>query len=596
MMHLPVVTITLTLLSLYVAKIRWDNPSSELLNGLQFAAKTHEAAILMSLGDILLYRISYGLNRQDIGIPLGFLSSAFYLSGPLRYLASRQLWVPTFRYGNSAKYQLSTGAMIVFVSILCMGAGPLSAIAMIPRLDWWKDEMFNPFDKEDIADHRPVTKWIPPVKYRTRFGGESGPFVRNNIDDSIDPRDMLITANVAEEGPKTEFANCTYTNYNDINSLIAIKNEVVMTSGTRPLSFVTLGLSNASMNAFGNSYAVPWLTTSHRQALGSGSGMTWKQPLVSVGCNYSYAMGDDTVKFFFSSLNKTVRLRTNSSTALADLSYYKAADYRYPNLQKSKELPISADILFLTIEDWGPEYTLCVIFASWSDADTWIESPLSYNSLFELERPISEVTADASRDLIHMDDEWMEGIASFSDKSFFKAIANWCEGGATSWCFELRLVLHITDAIAQAGNIVSWPEYFSDAQQSDNTGKDAILYTRYYRTYAYRFSSSRGILLAFTFLLLHVLMVLAHLAEIIRSKDPWQGSDWDNFGDLFVLALASKPPDGTGDLAHQSSKSQLWVKTVTVARDGDEGRCQVRLREENGYRRANGEEEGVRVE
>ncbi|PNP76654.1 hypothetical protein FNYG_10073 [Fusarium nygamai] len=449
MMHLPAVAITLTLLSLYIAKIRWDNPSSESLSALQFAAKAHEVAILMSLGDILLYRVCYGLSRQDVGVPLGFLSSGFYLSAPLRYLVSRQLWVPTFRPGNNAKYQQVTGVMVVFVSILCMGASPLSAIAMIPRLDWWKDDMFNPFDNDNSDDYRPVIKRIPAVEYRTRFDGKSGPFISNNIPASFDPRERLINAAILELGPKAEFANCSYTNYEEDYAPISMKVGPKLISGTRPLSHVALGLKNASMNDFGETSGIRWLTASHQQALGSGSGIAWKQPLVTVECNFSSWIDDYTV----------------GSTALAELSDRTAADYRYPNLRTSKGLPISADILFGTTEEWGAEYTLCVILVSWSEADTWIESPFSYNSLFKLKRPISNITEDTHRDLIHMDNKWMEGISSFSNKSFLTSIADWCEGRDNTMCFETMLTFHITDALAQAGNNNTWPEYFSDAKR-----------------------------------------------------------------------------------------------------------------------------------
>ncbi|KAM0083771.1 hypothetical protein ACKRZS_003971 [Fusarium odoratissimum] len=160
-------------------------------------------------------------------------------------------------------------------------------------------------------------------------------------------------------------------------------------------------------------------------------------------------------------------------------------------------------------------------------------------------------------------------------------------------CYEHALALHITDGLAQTGNVFLSPGYKPQTEQSNDSTKqeDAILFIRYYYTYAYRFESSRGIPLAFTFLLLHVLMVLIHLVKIIQSKDPWQGSDWDNFGDMLVLALASKPPDGTNDLAQQSSKSELWRKTVTIGCDGDEGYFQIRLREQKGYQRTRQQEE-----
>jgi hypothetical protein len=88
----------------------------------------------------------------------------------------------------------------------------------------------------------------------------------------------------------------------------------------------------------------------------------------------------------------------------------------------------------------------------------------------------------------------MEGSVLFSNQSFFTSIAGFCEdSGRGLFCLATFLALRITDAIAQASNNDSWPEYFSDAEQSNNAVQDAILYTRYYYTYAHRFDSSRGI-------------------------------------------------------------------------------------------------------
>ncbi|KAI1040890.1 hypothetical protein LB505_013823 [Fusarium chuoi] len=600
-MHLPAVIITLTLLSLYIAKVSWDEPSANALNALQFAAKAHESVILISFGDILLCRISHGLNHQDVGVPLGFLSSPFYLAAPLRYLASRQLWVPTFKSSRNAKYQGATGTMVVLVSVLCIAASPLSAIAMIPRLGWWKDDQFSAFDDPDVT----IAKWIRRMEYRASLSGESGPFLNNTIDPSTTPRDVLLSASGVEF-----YSNFTYTNYEvTYSNILTARLSTYSTiteeytarfAATCPLAFVSSSIEWAAIVDIDLGESVPWLTTSHQQVGGSGIGKPWKQPLVTVECTMSSSSNENVAEFSFQSLNETLRLTVNESSALADLHDRIGSPYRFVNLRESKGWPISADIMFVTTEQEKPAYHLCAIIASWIDVDTWIESftghafrvkdwklddlnGVSPNSWFD-EAP------DQSRDLIHMDGRWMEGTASFSNKSFFSSIAEKCED-TTPTCFELYLALHITDAVAQAGNNDTWPEYFSNTGESDDDAQDAMLYMRYYRTYAYRFGSSRGIPFAFSFLLLHVLMVLAHLIEIILSEDPWHGSDWDNFGDTLVLALASKPPDDPNDLTQQSSESDVWKKIAIVVRDGEEIHYQIRLREEKGYQRTNEEDE-----
>lgn len=162
---------TLLLISLYAAEVRWNNPPVGALNALQFAAKAHEGLILMSLGDILLCRISYGLEHQDIGVPIGFVSSAFYIGAPLRYLVSGELWAPILRSDRKLGSDKTTFAMVIFVTILCLGASPLSAILMIPIPGWWMDHSYNGISVSYTKD----------MIYRSVLDPESGPLVNKSI-------------------------------------------------------------------------------------------------------------------------------------------------------------------------------------------------------------------------------------------------------------------------------------------------------------------------------------------------------------------------------------------------------------------------------
>ncbi|EXL97465.1 hypothetical protein NOF04DRAFT_7436 [Fusarium oxysporum II5] len=588
-MHLPPVTITLALLSLYIAKVNWKEPSNEGLNALQFAAKSHETVLLLSLGDILLYRISYGLDRQDIGVPLGFLPSSFYLAAPFRYLASRQLWAPTFKSSKNTKHQWATGAMIVSVSILCIAASPLSAIAMIPRLGWWKNDDFDAFADDGGS---PLAKWLPHIEYRTVLGSESIPLP--GVQSLVDPIKAFLRAGVDVDlhtnFEEMEFSNISYSNYDEGPQSVSLAQENEITYATCPLSIVAT-LLRVAVNRGAQAFPGPWLTTCKQQIQGHGDGTAWKQPLLAVKCQYGLT---DSHFFNFSSvlLNETLTLDGDKDLAGVDLHNLTRGDHRFLNLRANKNWPVSADILFGSSEN---KFTLCLVFARWSAADTWIELPRSFQTWSNFEEPIVQSISNRSSDFIHLEDKWMDGIATFSHKSFFDSMAEICEAAPSfvPRCYEHALALHITDGLAQTGNVFLSPGYKPQTEQSNDSTKqeDAILFIRYYYTYAYRFESSRGIPLAFTFLLLHVLMVLIHLVKIIQSKDPWQGSDWDNFGDMLVLALASKPPDGTNDLAQQSSKSELWRKTVTIGCDGDEGYFQIRLREQKGYQRTRQQEE-----
>ncbi|KAF5687100.1 hypothetical protein FCIRC_2488 [Fusarium circinatum] len=490
----------------------------------------------------------------------------------------------------------------MLISILCLAASPLSAIAMIPRQDWWKDHHFDPTYRF-FPIHEP-TQWIPHMEYRTRLDAESGPYLRDIIDPSTIPLHTLLKADyhaVGTVGPENQ--NISYSNFNKSEfSYIATADYGLSTVASSQLSFIAFALGNASpRDVKGMTTGISWITSCKQQVNGTGTQKSWKQPVVAVQC-LGGTVRNESLSFHFSiwqsedmSTPFRVSLNLNESSALADLHSSNSTDYRFIDLPVSEEWLVSGNILFANTarneEDDTPErhYTLCLIFARWAEADTWIELP-HYSRPWSHFNPLVEFDRNSS-DVIHMDGKWLESISSFSNGSFLHSIADYCVADDRRDCQERFLGLHITDAISQAGNNVSWPNYFAGITPSDNATRDKVTYTRSYYTYAYRFESSHSIPLAFYFLLLHVLLVLIHLITILVSKDPWQGSDWDNFGDMLVLALASKPPDGMNDWTQQSCKSEIWRKGVIVARDGDEGHHRICLGEEKGYQRAN-EEEG----
>ena len=113
------------------------NPNqNSILNTFQFAAKFHELLVGASLSAILVHRIRYDLNNSR-GVPLGFLTSGYQVSS-LGYLVSREFWgavtTPSRRKSNS---WLPLSVLVTIVFGLYSVVGPSSAIAMLPKLDWW---------------------------------------------------------------------------------------------------------------------------------------------------------------------------------------------------------------------------------------------------------------------------------------------------------------------------------------------------------------------------------------------------------------------------------------------------------------------------
>jgi hypothetical protein len=128
LIHVPSVAITFGVLSLTFRHVFWEPPSSNtnaVLNSLQFAAQLHGSLIVMSLSAMLMHLVHHGLGGKH-GVPLGFISSSFQLNS-LSYLFRKEFTSLNFRYIT----------IFLCAFVLTMLSGPSSAIAMIPRLQFW---------------------------------------------------------------------------------------------------------------------------------------------------------------------------------------------------------------------------------------------------------------------------------------------------------------------------------------------------------------------------------------------------------------------------------------------------------------------------
>ena len=138
LIHIPSIAISLGVLSLTFRQVFWrdlDESSGSVLSALQFAAKVHEGLILLSLCTMVLYHIRYGLFGSR-GVPLGLLSSGHLLSSPV-HLFSAEFWGGATSTGLRGSRRVFLVLGILGAIVLANLAAPSSAIAMIPRLDWW---------------------------------------------------------------------------------------------------------------------------------------------------------------------------------------------------------------------------------------------------------------------------------------------------------------------------------------------------------------------------------------------------------------------------------------------------------------------------
>ena len=127
--------LSLSLANIYFCDLGFPGLNS-ILKGFQFAAKFHEILLATSLSAIVLHRIRYDLAAAD-GVPFGFVASGYQLSN-VSYLFTSAFWSAAMKRRNfSLSLNMPLRLLIVVAMALTVLAGPSSAIAMIPILEWW---------------------------------------------------------------------------------------------------------------------------------------------------------------------------------------------------------------------------------------------------------------------------------------------------------------------------------------------------------------------------------------------------------------------------------------------------------------------------
>ncbi|KAL8801037.1 MAG: hypothetical protein Q9182_004729 [Xanthomendoza sp. 2 TL-2023] len=135
----------------------YQNP---ILQALQYLVKVHELLMGASLAEIALHRIHYDLCASD-GLPLGLVTAAYQVSS-ITYLITPEFYEAWYLpLGIRALLsRLSLLTLLVVVYFLTAVLGPSSAVAMIPRLDWWDHN--NPYPEgaeRAFMRYKPLDLW-----------------------------------------------------------------------------------------------------------------------------------------------------------------------------------------------------------------------------------------------------------------------------------------------------------------------------------------------------------------------------------------------------------------------------------------------------
>ncbi len=142
--HLAASAVTIAVIQLSFRNEYWmdlKDPNVEILpgitqggamNALQLAAKLHELILVASLGNIIMhFAQSYLVTNR--GLPLGLIATGFAI-GSGDYLRTKAYW-SSIRTGKAHYWRFAM--LSLFATLLATLAGPSSAIAVIPSLNWF---------------------------------------------------------------------------------------------------------------------------------------------------------------------------------------------------------------------------------------------------------------------------------------------------------------------------------------------------------------------------------------------------------------------------------------------------------------------------
>ncbi|KAK7432990.1 hypothetical protein QQZ08_000461 [Neonectria magnoliae] len=617
--HLPAISITLVLVVLNLIELQWPygHPTSEEFNALQFAAKAHESFIIMSVVDILLHRISYGLLCGEIGgVSLGFLSSPFHLASPVQYLVSWEFWGTVSNPGRNRRFHAITTCLILLLVLIGVAASPFSAILMIPRLGWWQPgdggvmlysgATYVKLDAKDPYPNELVSQTALSKDYcEWSFIGSAmcdQPNIRPMIEGVLSPHDDLVplapfyhNISFCRYGFLTPDRTITYTMY----STEYRKSQFhYWTAATAPMAFATLPLLN---DAFYNSPETSnWLVRSRPDP---SSGMnTWKQPLVAVSCSESadsLSGNEDSVEFQFNTsfpgrfsvdVDLKAELASLNDTQLDEGEQYYQPEPIFLDLQSQVPIPISAMIMFVgkvtslkeDIQSVDSKPRLCLVQARWASADIWLEGQSLPAVKSELGMTLESIPSfleqnSSSETVIKMHGSWLSGIENRTAgrNSSYRQGLDICNKAAYSnTSLHTFLAVYLTDALSLLYSL----DFAADLQSVPDDGSHlAIEQTLYTYQYAYTFRNGTTILIAMVVLLLHVVIALSHTGIIIFSSTPWASSGWGSFGQLMALALRSRGIEGLGNVGAGVASSQTWKREVSVRDLVDENRLEMVL-------------------
>ncbi|CAG9982509.1 unnamed protein product [Clonostachys byssicola] len=642
--HLPSIAVTISLFCLYLREVTWKppGPGSEVLGILQFAAKAHEGLIVVSLSDILLHRVRWGLLGQE-GVPLGFLSSAHHLPAPLLYLFSWEFWgTVVYPVNNKVSHFISVAAIII-LTLIGIGAAPTSAVTMIPR------EVWQPVKIDTSSDE------IASSLNLTHFGADLGTLYLNSSiykmnlgsgeeDAPLGSGDCLSALALGEEtgcfdvSPMMQsfWASITLLPGNTRSQTSIPVTRLGRWAPFRPIEYSSFeGFETQTAWATGPMYGISYVLSRAGAEVSAypdrdfkieakikdSEEERWKQPVVIVSCREPETEGsnNDSLAFkwtdddAFGSFSLTLDLTEESLASFhgEDIkSHYATLD-----LQDRIDRPLSASMLLAGWQriESGPTnntlvYNLCLIQARWMEADIWVNTGQAVGAQTDLgidkkDIPNHMRKTSSSENVIQMSSDWLDRIGAQNSTAsedsnatenqayiqiYEGAMRFLSKAGSTSTVratfLPEMLSIYFVDALT---DLKGWSLWEDDAEKTDSNkapaADDQVLdFAFSSHLYGYFLGGGFVLPLSMSILGIHVIIVLIHHCLLFFTPRPWFSSRWESWGELVTLAMRSRPPPESRmrNIGAGVGSAETWAMPIVVRDLDNQGRLEMVLKED----------------
>lgn len=640
---------TYALFGLYLGQYQWLANDTQ-INALLFVSKIHEALILTSLSNILFHRIRHNIMAKNglsaRGIPFGLLTAPFQLNNPL-YLIGQPFLAST-RSMFTSSTDFGTAMLVIIIIILASLTGPSSGIIVLPKLDWWPfpngNEAIRPFRElntgvlqldvplQDIfPDEIGLAQYPFTLKQSNTFDNKSFTSRFNNILDGIGQTfsNGRATLAIQDNGRGTLASNVSFLDGSTMESFPLYVHSVPSGSCsppntaaclffsfsnatlavTSPLSIVTQQLSAANEGFLKTVASIEPTLIKAAASSGNLDTTTWKQPRVALQCTQNVADASDPNNEAV--FNMPAGLFSESVISITSTNLGISMDY--PNNvrtiffnQSSINSTTAFSMGFIAQPKQGKRFPveafLCLADIRWVESEVWAVTPSS--SIFQSGNvtalPSSEtLSGDTNQNqLVKVHSNWADSINDLHvkytndsgtevDTNPFARIWDYCatagDGGYFGECQMAGYAMLLTDTIRRLPLL---QKARPPASYQVGEAKTTKLYMRlYHQIHAYQLQGTL-IQLAWAVLLLHTMLVYAHLLVILLGGG-WNSRAWTEFGDLIALAISTAKPRGLFKNCSVGVKDwETWRLRTSVREVGLENRLEFVFGEEEKHGRS----------